>query len=140
MSSPPNGLDVPRDQERAVSTASTLHEEEIPSVLDEKVGQETDNGSDKASEKASKQDQELGIAGDEPEQEYPSGFKMFFIVLALVLSVFLLSLDMVRPLPWESLYDDRSDLQRPSLLQLFPKSPTSLRASTRWDGTVQLSS
>lgn len=33
--------------------------------------------------------------GELREDEYPSGIKMFFIVLALVLSVFLLSLDMV---------------------------------------------
>lgn len=33
--------------------------------------------------------------GELREDEYPSGLKMFFIVVALVLSVFLLSLDMV---------------------------------------------
>lgn len=33
--------------------------------------------------------------GELREDEYPSGIKMFFIVVALVMSVFLLSLDMV---------------------------------------------
>lgn len=37
--------------------------------------------------------------GELREDEYPSGIKMFFIVLALVLSVFLLSLDMVSLYP-----------------------------------------
>lgn len=31
---------------------------------------------------------------------YPSGFKLFFILLALALSIFLASLDMVRPITY----------------------------------------
>lgn len=96
MSPPPSALEVPRDHERPTSTASTVVNEDVPSVIDEKVGRDQDNASDKGSEteKASKKDVEAGEEDD--GVEYPSGLKMFFIVLALVLSVFLLSLDMVR--------------------------------------------
>jgi hypothetical protein len=94
-----SNLKTPEQLHAAVaSTATTLNGEDfdsktpVPSIgdgdnldldLDEKRdGQVVDTP-------ASVQDDELR------EDEYPSGLKMFFIVVALVLSVFLLSLDMV---------------------------------------------
>ncbi|KAF7554898.1 hypothetical protein G7046_g6689 [Stylonectria norvegica] len=84
-SPPPTALEVPAEHERAASAASTLRGDD---VVDEKKGDDEgtldgDVGTDEQSE------------GDElNDDEYPSGLKMFFIVIALVLSVFLLSLDM----------------------------------------------
>ncbi|KAL7795141.1 major facilitator superfamily domain-containing protein [Trichoderma ceciliae] len=78
------------------STATTLNGEDldsktpVPSIADndEVLGLGLDEKRDETAVDAPVQDEELG------EDEYPSGVKMFFIVVALVLSVFLLSLDM----------------------------------------------
>jgi hypothetical protein len=83
------------------STATTLNGEDldsktpVPSLGGEK--DDLDLGVDEKQQdsvvEAPTEDGELR------EDEYPSGIKMFFIVLALVLSVFLLSLDMVSLYP-----------------------------------------
>lgn len=77
-------LEVPRASDKAPSSASTLR------------------GDDTADEKKSDtQDDEGTLDGDEgrtdvlDDVEYPSGMRMFFIVTALVMSVFLFSLDLV---------------------------------------------
>lgn len=86
-----------RDTDQATSKASTLAGDNLsehktidltspanePEIHDEK----TQDGA--SSPKLS------SVHTPEDEDEYPTGIKMFFIVLALVLSIFLLSLDMV---------------------------------------------
>ena len=57
---------------------------------------------EKKSADASSTDQEKGeaeiLAKDEvAEVEYPTGFRLYFIVVSLVISMFLVSLDMVSP-------------------------------------------
>ncbi|PTB67607.1 MFS general substrate transporter [Trichoderma citrinoviride] len=83
------------------STGTTLNEDmdsktPVPSIkdnydgLDEKRDEPSDEKREETTVDSPVQNEELA------ENEYPSGIKMFFIVLALVLSVFLLSLDMIR--------------------------------------------
>ncbi|KAF4982067.1 hypothetical protein FZEAL_2254 [Fusarium zealandicum] len=83
MSSEPTKLEVPRAPEHPESTTSTLQGDE---VTHEKKEQQEDE--DIADGTVDGGDEELN------EDEYPAGIKMFFIVLALVLSVFLFSLDL----------------------------------------------
>lgn len=90
MASTPSSLDVPKDEQQPVSSASTVAAE--PSFI-EKI----DDTSARDSESITK-DEDAGSANDagEPDDiEYPTGAKMFFIVVALVMSIFLLSLDQV---------------------------------------------
>lgn len=88
------------------STTTTLNGEDfdsktpVPSVGDEDealdLGLDGEKRDEKRDETDEKQEEIASVQNDElSEDEYPSGIKMFFIVLALVLSVFLLSLDMV---------------------------------------------
>lgn len=83
-------LGVPREPERPVSTASTLRGEDLSQEKKQQDDGTTTDG-------------EATLDGTEDEvdlSEYPTGLKMFFIVLALVLSIFLVALDMVRyPIP-----------------------------------------
>lgn len=82
MSAEPTKLEVPNVPDRPESTTSTLRGED---VQEKKEGEELEDITDGTVD-----------GGDElSEDEYPSGIKMFFIVLALVLSVFLFSLDLV---------------------------------------------
>ncbi|CAM1511004.1 Fc.00g085170.m01.CDS01 [Cosmosporella sp. VM-42] len=84
MSSPaPTTLEVPKETEvdRAPSSASTLRGEDD---VQEKKGTDDEGTLDGTTDEVE----------DLNEDEYPSGLKMFFIVLALVLSVFLFSLDL----------------------------------------------
>ncbi|PNP50732.1 hypothetical protein THARTR1_08353 [Trichoderma harzianum] len=87
------------------STTTTLNGEDfdsktpVPSVGDEDealdLGFDGEKRDEKRDETDEKQEEIASVQNDElSEDEYPSGIKMFFIVLALVLSVFLLSLDM----------------------------------------------
>ncbi|KAH7163525.1 major facilitator superfamily domain-containing protein [Dactylonectria estremocensis] len=83
MSSLPTTLEVPKGTERPVSTASTLRGEDITQEKKQDDGTTTDG--------------EATLDGTDDEidlSEYPTGLKMFFIVLALVLSIFLVALDM----------------------------------------------
>ncbi len=79
----------------ATSTTSTLAGEEHHTPLEK---QSPDAGS-----VAGKTDTDTEAAPEKPldeeppaEDEYPSGTKLVFIVVALVLAIFLLALDMVR--------------------------------------------
>ncbi|KAH6610121.1 major facilitator superfamily domain [Trichoderma cornu-damae] len=91
------------------SAATTLNDEEFdsktpaPSIgeLDDEVDLDIDLGEkqdekedEKAVETAVEDAGEAEDAEELSDEEYPSGIKMFFIVVALVLSVFLLSLDL----------------------------------------------
>lgn len=94
-----------------------------------------------------------GPAGLEPTEassaDYPTGARLLFIVIALVLSIFLVSLDMVRRVvmttdtrpPPSPLYTwtDRMPL-RQSLQQPYRKSRTNSMALTTSHGTAPPSS
>mgnify|MGYP000959005701 CR=1 FL=1 len=82
MSAEPTKLEVPNVPDRPESTTSTLRGED---VQEKKEGEELEDITDGT----------VDGADELSEDEYPSGIKMFFIVLALVLSVFLFSLDLV---------------------------------------------
>ncbi|KAL6871266.1 MFS general substrate transporter [Trichoderma novae-zelandiae] len=79
------------------STGTTLNEDfdsktPVPSIGDNDLDEKRDGTQD---EKREETTVDSPVRNEElAEDEYPSGIKMFFIVLALVLSVFLLSLDM----------------------------------------------
>lgn len=77
---------VSGDTEPSRSSASTL--------ASEKAGYLSAGEEERDEAKAVKHDGVPSSAADE-DVEYPTGFKMFFIVVALVMSIFLLSLDMV---------------------------------------------
>lgn len=138
MTSKPTSLDVPRlDSGWATSVASTVAGDEY---TNEKVP--GSNASD------NEKHDDATVTSQQPtqdEEEYPSGMKMFFIVVALVCSIFLLSLDMVR------LHSDRlvwlqsltlkyskthNKLSRLSLPLLSQRSPKSLKALIKLGGTV----
>ncbi|KND91555.1 Pantothenate synthetase [Tolypocladium ophioglossoides CBS 100239] len=81
------GLKPPPDTDRTASSASTVDGDNLSS--DETVAEASAGDDEKHQDNPTKeQSDELS------EDEYPSGIKMVFIVVALVLSVFLLSLDM----------------------------------------------
>ncbi|EGX91502.1 efflux pump antibiotic resistance protein, putative [Cordyceps militaris CM01] len=88
MTSARNTLEVPREAGWATSTTSTLagedhaHEKHIPDSIS--VSGKIDSDTEKATPQPDEQ----------PEDEYPSGTKLVFIVVALVLAIFLLALDM----------------------------------------------
>lgn len=82
MTASTSKLEVPREPEPAASSASTLRGEDD-------VIQEKETGANDDAGTVTEQEDILN------EDEYPTGMKMFFIVLALVLSVFLFSLDLV---------------------------------------------
>lgn len=105
-----NALDVPKETGRPVSTASTLSDQ--ATVINDEKQTDEKTADDGLSEKGAgsvteesgarpgTEDSKAAVTGgadaDEDDgNEYPSGFKMFFILLALVLGVFLLALDMV---------------------------------------------
>lgn len=124
------GLEVPRDTDHTVSSASTLAGDHLSS--DEKVIEPRASGDEKHEDSVKEQ-----VQSDElSEDEYPSGIKMVFIVVALVLSIFLLSLDMVRFKHPASESEHGLTLTRPLSQLPFPKSRMSSRASTRSDGTA----
>ncbi|RMJ12577.1 hypothetical protein BHE90_008421 [Fusarium euwallaceae] len=89
MSAEKSKLEVPEVPDRPESATSTLRGEDLQEkkeedVQDKKEDEEVEDVTDGTVD-----------GGDElSEDEYPSGIKMFFIVLALVLSVFLFSLDL----------------------------------------------
>lgn len=106
-----NALDVPKETGRPVSMASSLTSDQatfvdeknaedktISDTLSEKhAGSVADSAANRA--RAGTEDSKAAAVvtgGDaEDDAEYPSGFKLFFIIVALVLGVFLLALDMV---------------------------------------------
>ena len=84
-----NSLDIPRPMSRGSTLAGSPM-----GTIKEKSEAASTHDSDDATVRDEK-DVEVADEPTEPDAEYPSGFKMLFIVVALVLSVFLLSLDMV---------------------------------------------
>ncbi|KAG9251887.1 major facilitator superfamily transporter [Emericellopsis atlantica] len=90
MTSP--NLKVPQTGDRSASSASTLHGE--PLSLHEKDAVNGSSARDSASILTSKPEANTMTPEAEDDIEYPTGIKMAFIVVALVLSIFLLSLDM----------------------------------------------
>lgn len=88
MTSTKTSLDVPRRGSGFnTSVASTVAGDDfVQEKLHDTTGSDTE-----------KHETSTGVSqnGDAPEQEYPTGMKMFFIVFALVCSIFLLALDMV---------------------------------------------
>lgn len=76
-----------------------------------------------------KDDQQVSDS-DTPEEDYPTGLRLLCVVLALVLAIFLTSLDFVS-LP----LDGRSD-RRPSSQPPFLASPTNSAAWAMSPGTV----
>lgn len=130
MSEKPTTLDVPQGTARPESTASTLRGE------DAMIEKKEDGGMTDGGETL---DGTLESQEEVDPNEYPSGMKMVFIVIALVLSIFLVALDMVgcHPHPLSSMrpYANES-YNRLSLLRPSPRLPTSSRVSTRSAGTV----
>ncbi len=87
-----------------------------------------------------------GNSTESDSDEYPKGATLAFIVLALALSIFLVSLDMVSlfSLPSFASYSGFSmrfldkltaNPRRPLSPQLFPRSPMSFTACKMWLGT-----
>lgn len=89
-------LDVPKTPNNVASSASTLAGDVSPGEKTLEYNTPRDSESLHKKEEAVP---EPSNPDDEDNIEYPSGFKMLLIVFALVMSIFLLSLDMVRPLP-----------------------------------------
>lgn len=92
-----SSLEVPQeyDGEQLASSASTLAGEP---PINEKVKESGSSRHSAASISSNKKEEAAAGDGstDEPDDiVYPSGLKMFFIVVALVMSIFLLALDMV---------------------------------------------
>jgi hypothetical protein len=90
------GLEVPKDSGRTVSSASTIAGDQVSDKAAYLSGGDDDKH-DESLEKLEKQDEVASTAATEvpDEIEYPSGIKLLFIVVALVMSIFLLALDMV---------------------------------------------
>lgn len=127
MSAEPTKLEVPDVPDRPESTTSTLRGED---VQEKKEGEELEDVTDGTVD-----------GGDElSEDEYPSGIKMFFIVLALVLSVFLFSLDLVSCQHYPLTTQHADFIARLSLPPLSPRSLKSSRVLTRSAGTAHPSS
>lgn len=108
MSVMSSSLKGPKAEDGLASTTSTLTGDQPPR---EKIDNETSS-----TNKESDADPNSNGAGG--KEDYPSGLKLFFIVSALVLSVFLLSLDMVchsHPFPTHiKLTASRQSLQQQS--------------------------
>lgn len=122
-------LAVPQGPERPESTTSTLRGEDN---IQEK----------KQEEEVASEGEGATVAGEDvDEAEYPTGIKMFFIVLALVLSVFLFSLDLVSH-PLTHLYKPFQKLTNPRLSSQPPflRSQRSSKVLTKPAGMVLLSS
>lgn len=58
---------------------------------------------EKAAERTSNSLKEEPLGSEQDSNEYPTGFTLVSIVIALVLSIFLVSLDMVRVIPHKTL-------------------------------------
>lgn len=98
----PNSQTPERLRAAVASTATTLSGEDldsktpVPSIGEDEALDLDLDLDEKREEKQEERAVDSSVEdGELSEDEYPSGMKMFFIVVALVLSVFLLSLDMV---------------------------------------------
>jgi len=88
----------------STATASILDHEKDPAASGLSTQRNSFLDVPKKEEDASSTDIETGTAqaqSPEPEGDYPGGFQLTMIVVALVLSIFLASLDMVSS-PWSS--------------------------------------
>lgn len=114
-----------------------------PVAFEKETAAEAAAGSVKAEESAA--------SPDSDEMEYPTGMTFTFIIVALVLSIFLVSLDMVRTghalriaLKITAVHrhqtNTRSVLFRPSSRPPSPKLQMSSRACRMWPGTARPSS
>lgn len=81
-----------------------------------------------------KGDVEIPAQDQATEEDYPTGIRLFFIVVALVISMFLLSIDMVSATSSETAVNIITNSNRPSWLQLFPGLPTNSTVSTKSPG------
>ncbi|KAF5127878.1 putative efflux pump gsfJ [Metarhizium anisopliae] len=87
------GLAVPKGSDRNISSASTIAGDQVSEKANYSSGSEDERRANNIQEKHD--DVSSTVADDASDDiEYPSGIKMVFIVVALVMSVFLLSLDM----------------------------------------------
>lgn len=87
----PQGHELARSQDEVdAGTASTQTQSTIPSLDTEKKGDETER-SDSGGE-------DVAVAAGEiaADEDYPTGFKLLVIVVALIISMFLVALDTVR--------------------------------------------
>ena len=96
MSADSESLAVYKDGSRPISSTTTLAGDAASRVkkLQEKSPEDTESTS------KNEDSSNVGETVEPDDTEYPSGFKLFFIVVALVMSVFLVSLDMVRDASW----------------------------------------
>jgi len=82
---------------RSDSRAATLAEKELerntPSSqsIDDSLWKETQEGDDPEKDEAGSVENAGAAGGEEDDGEYPNGMRMAFIVVALVLSIFLVS-------------------------------------------------
>jgi hypothetical protein len=86
-------LEVPKTPNNVGSSASTLTGDVSPG--EKTIGYNTPRDS----ESLHKKEPDTENTDDDDSVEYPSGVKMLLIVFALVMSIFLLSLDMVSSYP-----------------------------------------
>lgn len=135
MPSERNTLEAPREPGWATSTSTTT-------LAGEDHGQEKNNITDLSSNDGKTETDNEGSSDELSEDEYPSGTKLIFIVVALVLAIFLLALDMVSFSHIAGCLMQISELTdtRPSLPPPSPKSPKSFRVSTRSAGMAPPSS
>lgn len=126
------GLAVPKGSDRTISSASTIAGDQVSEKANYSSGGEDESRANNLQEKLD--DVSSTVADDvSDDTEYPSGIKMVFIVVALVMSVFLLSLDMVSRafncplLPQTCRNTTDTFTCRPLLPPPFLKSPTSSR-------------
>jgi hypothetical protein len=98
-------LDVPRGSSPpAESRASTLADEELrtennktdASVIDDKTVVDTASRSSRDKDPEKQEEAPAPSADELSEDEYPSGAALISVVAALILSIFLIALDMVR--------------------------------------------
>jgi hypothetical protein len=136
MSSTTTTLVVPRDPEATPSqTPSMIADEE---ALARKL-EDVEGGNTTAEEEEP--------TAEVDESEYPQGMKMIFVVVALVLSIFLVALDMVCPssplATSSSTFREKpalTKLARPSSQPPSPRLQTNSAASISFRGTALLSS
>lgn len=93
----PRFLD-PRGEQSDLEQGSTRTPSTIPPDLDYEKKTE-DSSSITADDERKREADAEQPSPDEATTEYPTGARLIFIVIALVLSIFLVSLDMVRPNP-----------------------------------------
>lgn len=125
---------VPQEPDSVTSTTLTLAGEgqRFEKTLPENasVGDKTEYDMEKAALEASEMS----------EDEYPTGTKFIFIVVALVLAMFLLSLDMVSTcssyIHHVSILKGVANSNRPSSLLLFLKSLKNLTVLIKLAGMV----